>query len=238
MSAQVGNWMFQPLHQAERGVGCADPPARKSALAAGTFPIVAKYIGATQLKLDWDGVNNAACEDGVECNPADPLSYVLDVSTGEQRDVLHFYDMGYNVGIIDWSIPLEVGHTYKVQMHGSGDYYRISQEFLYEPSTPTNVADGQALVQQLVVSSTTNPILSTFVPALPAIDNNCLLSGVYDLSVDVYVNGTLRQTITRELYVRTSRSGRIEFLHQQSIWKWQLQLRGALGLNWQHVEIE
>jgi hypothetical protein len=76
---------------------------------------------------------------------------------GEQRDVLHFYDMGYNVGIIDWSTPLEVGHTYRVQMHGQVDYYRVSQDFVYTPSVPTNVADGAVLVSQLAISSITNP---------------------------------------------------------------------------------
>lgn len=162
---------------------------------ATTFPIVAKYIEPTQLKIDWDGINNAGCEHGVACDPNDPESYVLDVNTLEQRDILHFYDMGYNIAIIDWATPLEVGHTYKVQMRGQG-FYRVSQEFVYTPSAPTNVADGATLVSQLNISSITNPILTHFVPALPALDENCLLNGVYDLSVDIYVNGALRQTVT------------------------------------------
>lgn len=163
---------------------------------ATSFPIVAKYIEATHLKLDWDGINNAACEDGVECDPDDPLSYVLDVNTGEQRDVLHFSDMGYNIALIDWSTPLEVGHTYLVQMHGPSGFYRISQEFVYTPTAPTNVPDGVVAAGQFQVADTTSATFDLFTPALPPVDQNCLLNGVSDLSIDVYVNGVNRETIT------------------------------------------
>ncbi|HSX16125.1 MAG TPA: PKD domain-containing protein [Candidatus Saccharimonadales bacterium] len=158
--------------------------------------MVAKYVEATHLKLDWDGNPNDGCEHAVMCDPNDSLSYVLDINTGEQRDVLHFYDMGYNIGIVDWSSPLEVGHTYHVQMHGQGDYH-VSQDFVYAPSTPTNVADGVVLANPINVSaSATNPVLSLFNPELPALDQNCLLNGADDISVDVYVNGVNRQTFS------------------------------------------
>ncbi len=164
--------------------------------SAQTFPIIAKYIGATQLKLDWDSDHPLGCEDGVQCDPADPLSYVLDVNTLEQRDVLTFSDVGYNIAIINWSSPLEVGHTYRVQMHGPAGHYRISQDFVYTGSASTNAPDGAVAINQLNISNNTNPVLSLFVPALPPIDSNCSLNGAYDLSVDMYVNGALKQTIS------------------------------------------
>ncbi len=172
---------------------------------AYTVQIVATNIESSQLELTWDGVNNDACEHAVACDPGDSLSYVLDVNTLEQRDVLAFYDIGYNVGIIDWTTPLEVGHTYKVQMHGAGDTYRITQEFVYTGATATNFTTGTASVNQLAISDNTNVTLNIFSPSLPAVDNNCLLNGASDLSVDIYVNGTNRQTVTGNCTIITPR---------------------------------
>ncbi len=167
--------------------------ASSPALAA-TFPIVATNIESTQLLVSWDGVNNAACEHAVACDPNDPESYVLDVNTLEQRDILNFYDAGYNVGVINWTSPLAVGHTYKVQMRGQG-HYRISQEFTYTPTTFTNFTSGTAIINQINVLSTTNIRLFGFSPSLQT-DSNCQVNGTNDLSIDTYVNHTLRQTFT------------------------------------------